>query len=86
MNTFAIVSEMSHERGLDPWDVRSSKRHAEFVRARVAISRRLHAEGCTLHEIARALGGKDHTSVMYYLGKLNRPNAKRPMAHQAVNP
>lgn len=81
---FRIVSDMSRERGLDPRDVRGPKRHAEFVRARIAISKRLRAMGCSYPEIGRALGGRDHTSAMYYLGVLGRQAKKAPHAEVAV--
>jgi hypothetical protein len=74
-----VVAEICRARGLKPSDVRGPKRLAEFVRARVAIAKTLRAAGCSLPEIARALGGRDHTSVMYYLGMVRR-NPKRTVS------
>ena len=79
MNTFAIVTEMSQERGLDRWEVCGPRKFTELVRARKEIAVRLRSEGCTVHEIGRALGYADHTGVLFLLETLGRQR-KRPLA------
>lgn len=80
LNTGDIVDAMARERGLEPWRVRGRARQREYVRARIEIAKRLREEGCSFPEIGRALR-RDHSTVMYYLEAIRKPQAWKYMVH-----
>ena len=72
MNPWDITVAVCEARGVKVVDVLGPRRWSELVRARREIARRLDEAGLSYPAIGRALGGRHHTSVMYYLGALKR--------------
>jgi hypothetical protein len=64
-----VIIAVCLEMSLDYADVVGPPRWAKLKPARVEISKRLYAMGYGLSEIGRALGGKDHTTIIHYLGR-----------------
>jgi hypothetical protein len=65
----AVILETCALRGLDPIKVAGKCRINRFVWARIEISRALDALGYSSPQIGKFLGGHDHTTVLYYLGR-----------------
>ncbi len=62
----AIIAAVAENFGVDVADLRSARREARIVRARhVAMYLARHMTGRSLPYIAQAIGGRDHTSVLY---------------------
>lgn len=64
----AVVRRVAAERYVSYLDIRGRRRYPRLVQARVIAARRLRDAGFSFPEIGRALGGRHHTSVMWYLG------------------
>ena len=65
-NVATIIAAVAQEFGVTELDMRSARRAATVVRARhVAMYLARHMTLRSFPEIARLLGDRDHTSVMY---------------------
>lgn len=53
--------------GATPRQVRGRDRHRWIVLRRKFIAGKMRAEGYSLPQIGRALGGRNHTTILYYL-------------------
>lgn len=62
-----IIEKRAAQSGVRASDVRGRSRHSELVRLRAWIAAELRAEGYSFPRIARALGGRNHTTIMFYL-------------------
>ena len=60
------------DMGYSPVDIRGSSRFHRYVAIRVQLAKELRALGHSYPEIGKALGGRDHTTVMWYCGKITR--------------
>lgn len=61
-----VLHEVAEEYGVSVEALKSGKRAAALVRARQAACYRMRAETrLTLPQIGRALGGRDHTTVLW---------------------
>lgn len=71
MHPNAYVSMRSVYYGVSPLDVRGQKRDRYLVDVRRKIAGELRAEPwrLSLHEIGRALGGRDHSTIISLLKK-----------------
>lgn len=58
--------------GLTAREMRCTRRFRVFVRARLFAARKMRAEGYSYPAIAKALGGFNHTTIMYHLRKRKR--------------
>jgi len=66
-----IITVVSEEFGVSPFDLRSPRRGAATVRARhVAMYLARHMTGFSYPQIAAAFGDRDHTSVMYAVRRI----------------
>jgi len=73
MSPEELVVKRSREGGIPPRVVRGRCRVARVVRLRAWIAAELRADyGLSYPEIGRVLGGRDHTGIMYLLGKISR--------------
>jgi chromosomal replication initiation ATPase DnaA len=63
--------------GSDPRDIRGARRTRLLVDKRRFIAAKMRAEGYSLPEIGRALGGRHHTTVMNLLGLFERMPPRR---------
>lgn len=75
-----VLQEVSEEYGVSIEALKSAKRAAALVRARQAACYRMRAETrLSLPQIGRALGGRDHTTVLHgcraHAKLLNLPDA-----------
>ncbi len=70
MTPAEIVLQTAHEVGVTVEAMKSARRWARLVVARRLAAERLLAAGLCYRDIGRALGGKDHTGVMYLLGAI----------------
>lgn len=77
MSAVEYVTFRSRELGFSPVDVRGRCRERKFVKVRVQLAMELRDIGHSFPKIGHALGGRDHTTVMWYLGKIKRRPAKR---------
>lgn len=70
-DTATIIRATCWRHKVHPQDV--MRRYGVFSgnarAARAEIIRRLHAEGLSLPQIGAALGGRHHTTILYYLRK-----------------
>lgn len=68
-----IINSVCTFYNIKPTQVKSPKRDALLVRARQATMYLLKSElGLTFVEIGNLLGGRDHTTIMYGVGKVER--------------
>jgi len=66
----AIIAEVARQHGLKAADIKGPRRHRAFVRARhEAMYRCYHETQNSLPVIGRALGNRDHTTVLYGIRK-----------------
>lgn len=72
MSAAEYASFRCSELGYSVVDLRSRSRHREHVLVRVQIAKELRALGHSYPAIGKALGGRDHTTVMWYCGKITR--------------
>lgn len=80
MSAWDYATNRIHELGYKAKDIRSPSRIRPYVLVRVKLAQELDAMGHSYPEIARALGRKNHTSVMWYLGGLK---GRRPPRRSA---
>lgn len=67
-----MVEEAARKRGVDPEKVLIKCRSPRVVYARAEVAKLLDARGYSLPRIGAALGGHDHTTVFYYLGRAKK--------------
>lgn len=64
----AVLREVAVLHGLTVMDIVGRERTSRVVACRgEAVWRLKHLRGCSTTEIGRAIGGRDHTTVMHYL-------------------
>lgn len=77
MSDYDYVTIRSNQLGMDPQEVRGPRRFPRLVRCRRQIATELRAApwSMSLTEIGRALGGRDHTTILSLLrgGKVKTP-------------
>lgn len=73
----AIILEVAAKFGLTVRMIRGDSRFREIVIARAEIARRLSRRGYSSPRIAAILG-KNHTTILYYLGRGKRGLKLRP--------
>jgi hypothetical protein len=74
-----VLREVAAQNGLHPLQIVGSVCTMRFVRARVEVARRLAAErGYSTPQIGRILN-KDHTTIVFYLGRGKRRPSERVM-------
>lgn len=61
----SVVRRVSNESGVSVADIIGPRRFGGMVRARQLVMHRAKQEGFSLTQIGRALGGRDHTTVMH---------------------
>lgn len=54
--------------GARPWQMRGGDRKRWFSRRRTFIASKMRAEGYSYPAIARQFGGRNHTTIMFWLG------------------
>lgn len=64
----ADVISICREHGCTLDEVRGPRRFHRLVPARRAVARYLVGRGWAIGRVAKWMGGRDHTSVRYYLG------------------
>lgn len=63
-----IINVVSEHTGISVYDIKSKRRLRRFVEARCIVAYQLRAlNRNTLKEIGRLLGGKDHSTVLYWI-------------------
>jgi hypothetical protein len=67
-----IILETCALRGVDPAKVAARCRIKKVLWTRIEIARALNDCGYTTPQIGRFLGGHDHTTIVYYLGRGKR--------------
>ncbi len=67
-----VLGVVAREFGLEVEQVRKGSRAAVPSMARHVAAWVLRRRGCTLAEIASALGLQDHTTALYSVGRVNR--------------
>lgn len=68
-----ILSVVSATSGLDPRDVAGDRRRANFVAARqICCFLAYHYTQYSLGQIGQSLGGKDHTTILHGVRKLEK--------------
>ncbi len=55
-----------------PEIISPSRRRGPLHKARVHVASHLRDQGFTTTQIGRIMGGRDHTTICYYLGTLGR--------------
>jgi chromosomal replication initiation ATPase DnaA len=74
-----VVRQVALLHGETIRNVLGPKRWTELVRVRRRVAKLLFDEGMSYPEIGRTLGGRHHTTVMYYLGAIkSRPQEQTP--------
>lgn len=87
MTAISILVRACREFGVSRDDIRGTDRRRSFVCIRREIARRCRAAGYSLPEIARALGRRDHTSVLWLLrGGRTKAWTAAQQARRAVAP
>ena len=64
-----ILEAVAAATGVSVRQLRCRRRFRSFVRARAFAARKMRAEGYSTPDIGRALGGRDHATVLHYLRK-----------------
>lgn len=64
-----ILEAGSQATGVTVRQLKSPRRFRLFARARAFIAKKMRAEGYSLNQIGRQLGGRDHATIMHYLGR-----------------
>ncbi len=73
-----VVRKVSLLHGVQYRHVLGPRRWSELVRVRKEVARILFEEGMSYPEIGRVLGGRHHTSAMYYVGAIKtRPTTRQ---------
>lgn len=72
MTAHEVVRQVALLRGVTVRNVLGPRRWRELVAVRREIAVILASMGLSYPAIGRALGGRHHTSAMYYLGALRR--------------
>ncbi len=73
MKAHEVVRQVALLHGVQYRHVLGPRRWSELVRVRKKVARILFDAGMSYPEIGRALGGRHHTSAMYYVGAIKRP-------------
>ncbi|MGV6875899.1 helix-turn-helix domain-containing protein [Pseudochelatococcus sp. B33] len=69
----AIVAEVAHRHGVTMTDIVSHRRDARSSLARHIAMWRMHRETpLTMPQIGRILGGRDHTTILHGIRKIDR--------------
>lgn len=66
MSAWEAVSRLCQELGYHPGEIRYGGRHRLLVQQRCEIAKRLRPY-YSLPELAKGMGGRDHTTILYYL-------------------
>lgn len=81
-----VVSVVSNHYGIAPIDIVSRRRTANIVRPRqVAFWLARHMTPCSLPEIGRQIGDRDHTTVLHGWQKIERLRASDPKLQSALS-
>lgn len=70
-----IIYTLAWKRGLDPADILGRSRKMKLLKVRIEIAKLLDARGYSSPQIGAILD-RDHTTVIYYLGRGKRCAAK----------
>ncbi len=80
-----IIKRVCDFYGIKTTQIKGPKRDASLVRARQIAMYLLKKElGLTLAEIGHVLGGRDHTTVMHGVGKIELLIESKPMAREEI--
>lgn len=79
------VNRIAGSLGVDPDALRGPRRHQEYVQARRVVARDLRGLGWSYPRIGRALGNRDHTTIMYLLDAIKKPQRWKHMIHYTSN-
>jgi hypothetical protein len=79
MSPIDIVESVAAEFGTTRKELMGYDRRAPISRARKVAAIRLRASGVSLPKIARLLGGRHHTTILYYLGRHNSARRGKPI-------
>ena len=60
-----IVADVSRRHRVPPADIYGMRKFRQMVHARQEVMALAHAAGLSTTQIGRALGGRDHTTVMW---------------------
>lgn len=71
MSPREVIEEVAAKHGVSLFDLMRRCRLNKVVHARAEIAKRLDAQRFTVSEIGRLLN-KDHTTIVYYLGRAKR--------------
>lgn len=78
-----VLREVAAARRLSVEEICGKGRVNKLLQARVEIATRLSAAKYSCGEIGTILGGRDHATIAYYLGRLDRkpspPKWKKPV-------
>lgn len=69
LEVLSLLEAIATRTGVPVSEIVSKDRHAPIVKARDQAARELRARGLSLNEIGRALGGRDHKTILHSLRK-----------------
>lgn len=80
-----IIAAVSHHFGLPQKQLKSESRRQSIVAARaVAIFLARELAGASYEQIGRALGGRDHTTIIHNYRKIERQRPHHPAIQEAI--
>jgi chromosomal replication initiator protein len=80
-----IIAIVARHFGLPQKELKSSSRRQSIVTARaVAIYFARELAGASYDQIGRALGGRDHTTIMHNYRKIERDRVRDPAIQEAI--
>jgi hypothetical protein len=86
-STRALIAEVAARHGVDPAEIVGRTKPRLLLAARIEVAKELEARGYWGSQIARVLGGRDHTTIYYYLGRTaKKPRPKPPKPPKPVKP
>ena len=75
-NITDYIASVCKRFGITEEQLKGNSRLSVLVTARIIVSKRLRKEGLSLPSIGMILGGRNHTSIGYYLEQKRENEAK----------